>query len=314
MDNLVSKINFFSNNALFEEIKDSNFGAILKKVTDNNQTYFLKIVFKENVDVVKIKKIIEIYEKYNINTIKLLDYGYIDNQVYLIYNFIDGKALNTVYDQYSPNDYYHMGFNIGDGYRKINSTLEFNNYFINDYNINDLVNYYIKSFQQLYNGKLSYIKDIISEEKMNDIIKRMKSLISSFDNEKKVYIHADMHPKNIMIDCNHNLYVIDIESFCIDYFIMNVRWSIAAAFKNKENNEFFKGFVNGYYNNNIPLNFNKQLILILIFNFMEHTIEFSKTKDKDFIVNYVSRINKIFNSIDLFQDDNILEKTTIFDS
>ena len=32
MDNLVSKINFFSNNALFEEIKDSNSGAILKKL------------------------------------------------------------------------------------------------------------------------------------------------------------------------------------------------------------------------------------------------------------------------------------------
>ena len=139
-----------------------------------------------------------------------------------------------------------------------------------------------------------------------------KELISSFDNEKKVYIHADMHPKNIMIDNNRNLYIIDIESFSIDYFVMNVRWSVAAAFRNKENNEFFKGFINGYYNNDIPTSFNKQLIFITILNFIEHTIEFSETKDEEFITDYVSKINIIFNSVDLFSDDNILDNTKIF--
>ena len=149
---------------------------------------------------------------------------------------------------------------------------------------------------------------------MENIINRMKELISSFDNEKKVYIHADMHPKNIMIDNNQNLYIIDIESFCIDYFVMNVRWSIAAAFRNKKNNEFFKGFIKGYYNNDIPIDFNKQLIFITILNFIEHTIEFSETKDKEFIVDYVSKINSMFNSIDLFSDNNILENTTMFEN
>lgn len=314
MDNLISKINFFSAGALFEEINDSNSGAMLQKVTDNNKTYFLKIVSNENIDIDKIKKIIQIYETYNVNTVKLLDYGYIDNKIYLIYDFIDGYALNKVYDQYHSSDYYNMGFYIGDGYKKINSTYEVNHYFYKDYNINDLLNYFIKSFQNLYYGKLSYIKSIIPEEKMEDIIKRMRNLIYSFDNEKKVYIHSDIHPKNIMIDTNDNLYVIDIEAFCIDYFVMNMRWSIAATFKNKKNHEFFRGFIHGYYNNNIPIEFNKQLIIIMILNFMEHIVEFSETKDKDFIIHYVSKINRIFNNINLFNHDNILENTTIFDS
>ena len=30
-----------------------------------------------------------------------------------------------------------------------------------------------------------------------------------------------MHPKNIMIDKNNQLYIIDIESFHNDYFVMN---------------------------------------------------------------------------------------------
>lgn len=312
MDDLISKISFFSDKAIFETISDSNSGAILKKVKDKNNTYFLKIVQNNSVDINKIQKIIEIYDKYDINTIKLLDYGYIDNKVYLIYNFIDGFALNTVYDKYDVNDYSNMGFNIGSSYKKINSKHEFDNDFVNNYDLNTLVNECINSFKNVYNGKLSYIKNIINEKRMTNIINRMKELTSSFNNEKKAYIHADMHPKNIMIDNNQNLYIIDIESFCIDYFVMNVRWSIIAAFRNKENNEFFKGFINGYYDNNIPDSFNKQLIFITILNFLEHTIEFSKTKEKEFIVDYTSKINLLFNSVDLFSDNNILDNTTIF--
>ena len=41
MDGLISKINFFSNKASFEEIKDSNFGALREDV---QQLYFF-IVF-----------------------------------------------------------------------------------------------------------------------------------------------------------------------------------------------------------------------------------------------------------------------------
>ena len=312
MDDLISEISFFSDKAIFETISDSNSGAILKKVKDKNDTYFLKIVQNNSVDINRIQKIIEIYDKYDINTIKLLDYGYIDNKVYLIYNFIDGFALNTVYDKYDVNDYSNMGFNIGSSYKKINSKHEFDNDFVNNYDLNTLVNECINSFKNVYNGKLSYIKNIINEKRMTNIINRMKELTSSFNNEKKAYIHADMHPKNIMIDNKKNLYIIDIESFCIDYFVMNVRWSIIAAFRNKENNEFFKGFINGYYDNNIPDSFNKQLIFITILNFLEHTIEFSKSKDKEFIIAYASKINLLFNSVDLFSDNNILDNTTIF--
>lgn len=312
MDDLISKISFFSDKAIFETISDSNSGAILKKVKDKNNTYFLKIVQNNSVDINKIQKIIEIYDKYDINTIKLLDYGYIDNKVYLIYNFIDGFALNTVYDKYDVNDYSNMGFNIGSSYKKINSKHEFDNDFVNNYDLNTFLNECINSFKNVYNGKLSYIKNIINEKRMTNIINRMKELTSSFNNEKKAYIHADMHPKNIMIDNKQNLYIIDIESFCIDYFVMNVRWSIIAAFRNKENNEFFKGFINGYYDNNTPDCFNKQLIFITILNFLEHTIEFSKTKEKEFIIDYTSKINLLFNSVDLFSDNNILDNTTIF--
>ena len=312
MDSLISKIKFFSDNASFEVISDSNSGSILRKVKDNN-TYFLKIIKSDHINISKIKKTIEIYKENDINTIELLDYGYINDYVYLIYNFIEGHALNTVYDKYNDSDYRKMGFRIGNGYRIINSTNKYDKFFLNNYNISNLTNQVIDLFEKLYNGELSYIKDIMNEEKINCMIKRMKELVSSFDDEEKVYIHSDIHPKNIVIDNKDNLYIIDIESFSLDYFIMNVRWSIMAAFKNKKNNEFYKGFINGYYNNDIPSRFNKQLIFITILNFMEHTIEFSKIKNKEFIISYVSKINLIFNTIDLFIDNNILNDIKIFE-
>ena len=41
---------------------------------------------------------------------------------------------------------------------------------------------------------------------------------------------------------------------------------------------------------------------------MEHTIEFSNTKDKEYITGYVSEINSLFDSIDIFSDNNIWRK------
>lgn len=87
--------------------------------------------------------------------------------MYLIYNFIDGFALNTVYDRYNTNDYSNIGFNIGSSYRKINSNHKFDNYFLNNYDMNNLANELIDSFQNLYNGNSSYIKRIIDMEKNN---------------------------------------------------------------------------------------------------------------------------------------------------
>ncbi len=55
MDSLISKIKFFSDNASFEVISDSNSGSILRKVKDNN-TYFLKIIKSDHININKIKK------------------------------------------------------------------------------------------------------------------------------------------------------------------------------------------------------------------------------------------------------------------
>lgn len=306
MNSIIEKINFFSKNAIFESINDSNSGAILKKVTDHQKTYFLKIVPKNSIDIDKILKIIEIYENHHINTVKLLSYGTIEDKIYLVYDFIDGNALNTVYDKYDIDSYYNMGLEIGKSYQKINFNCKQDNIFKQEYDIDDFINSIISEFLNLYNGKLMYLKDIMIEDKINMLTKKIKKLLPCFYNENKVYIHADIHPKNIMIDKNNQLYIIDIESFHIDYFVMNLRWSIMAAFKNDKNKSFFKGFIDGYYNHTVDNNFSKQLTIILIINFMEHIINFSKDKSKNYIIEYTTKVNKIFDTINIDSENNII--------
>ncbi len=304
MDSIIKKIDFFSNDAIFEAINDSNSGAILKKVTDNQKTYFLKIVPKDSIDIDKILKTIEIYKNNNINTVQLLSYGTTKDKVYLIYNFINGNALNTIYDEYDMASYYDIGLQIGNSYRIINFNCKPDNIFRQDYNIDDLINSITSKFIDLYNGKLAYLKDIIAEDKIKLLTNKIKELLPCFYNEDKVYIHADMHPKNIMIDKNNQLYIIDIESFHTDYFVMNFRWSIMASFKNDKNKAFFKGFIDGYYNHTISDDFDKQLVIILIINFMEHIINFSDGKSLEYIRNYATKVNEIFNTINIYSKNN----------
>ena len=65
-----------------------------------------------------------------------------------------------------------------------------------------------------------------------------------------------------------------MESLCRDYFVMKLRRSIKAAWKNLLDIKFFQGFVHGYYQDNIPPTFKKQSLFILILNFLDHVLEF----------------------------------------
>lgn len=79
-----------------------------------------------------------------------------------------------------------------------------------------------------------------------------------------------------------------------------------AAYKHPQNKAFFKGFINGCYNNKIPVSFNLQLTYTLILNFMEHIILFENTKTKEYILDYTSSVKKIFTDINIFNNANIL--------
>lgn len=305
IENLIKKIHFFSSQAKYHQITDTSSGAIIRKVEDNNKTYLLKIIKSDCIDIDNFVNIVKTYKNANINSIELLDYGIIENYTYIIYKYIKGTPLNKLYTTFNEGNFYKWGKDIGQNYHFLNQQRH-SNIKVREYSLIDLTTKTTSQFLKVYNSSLSYLQTVFSKEEILKITERLKELTNAFEFEKRVLIHSDMHPKNIILNDKNELYIIDVDATSYDYFVMNFRYSLMAAYKHPQNKEFFKGFINGCYNNKIPVSFNLQLTYTLILNFMEHIILFENTKTKEYILDYTSSVKKIFTDINIFNNTNIL--------
>ncbi len=95
-----------------------------------------------------------------------------------------------------------MGYEIGRDYQKINQNRKKDPLFQKEYDLKELVSNqnekFLACYQEPVKGKA--IREIMSEQEITFLVLKLQELTSSFDKEEKVYIHGDIHPKNIMID------------------------------------------------------------------------------------------------------------------
>lgn len=302
IDEFIKKVGFFNKKAIFLPITDSNSGAMVWKVNDNGRDYLLKVITNGNFSLNNFIEITKMYKVNNVNSINLVSYGIFQNECYIIYDFINGKPLNNLYNIVSANSFLDFGINVGTEYFLINKSC-FDKIPVRNYDIAILTDELTSQFLDVYNNKLNYLQEIFSLKNIDILVKKMKFLMRTFINEKKVIIHSDMHPKNIILSEDKELFIIDIDATSYDYFAMNFRYSLMAAFKNDENKNFFKGFIRGFYHGNIPVIFYQQLLYVLILNFMEHIILFSNNKEKKDIYEYGNMVKRVFDNISIFDDD-----------
>mgnify|MGYP005758171681 CR=1 FL=1 len=299
---LKKELTFLGDNAIFTEIKDSNSGASVYKVVDESKTYLLKIIPKSMFNEENFQRVAAVYQENGVKSIEIVKIGSNNDKSYVVYKFIDGEALNKIYDYYNENDYSSWGKVIGKSFRKINQK-KYPNILVREYNLEELTKQTITEFLSDLDTKLDYLKDILSPKFLKKMIAKFKELTRTFAKEEKVIIHMDIHPKNIVLDKDKNIHIIDIDATSYDYFVMNFRYSLLAAFKKEKNKAFFKGVIEGYYENKIPDIFWQQLLYVFILNFMEHIILFSNGKEKDYIIEYAKLIQDIFNKSHLLDDD-----------
>ena len=110
-------------------------------------------------------------------------------------------------------------------------------------------------------------------------------------------------------DNNDNLILIDIEGFSYNYFIYNLRWSIISIYKQnqKENKAFFKGFIKGRYEDDVPSSINKQLIFILLLKFYSQMVIYYNLNRLDMIEQQITLYNNLFSQLDLSGNTSILD-------
>lgn len=182
-----------------------------------------------------------------------IEFGICKDGVYSIQSWIDGEDAEQVIPGGSDTEQYVYGLEAGRILRKIHSiqapaTLEdwesrFNR------KINNKIKKYNESSIKYENGQLFI-----------DYINGNRHLLKG---RPQVYQHGDYHIGNMMVDRNGELYIIDFDRD--DYgdpweeFNRIVWCAQKAPF-------FASGMVNGYFNDNVPMEFWKLLALYISSN------------------------------------------------
>lgn len=307
IEKLQYKIKFIQKQDVIEEVIGGHSGALVYKITRNNEKFFLKI-FNSKLDkekIMKIKAHTEIYKKLNIKSLKIIDYGEIENidKYYIVYNFIEGINLHeyTSSDKFTLEDIRKIGEKIGKELLKLK---KYKNYDKNLFKNNDIK----ESNEEIVNNFNSLLEDetakkIITQYFKIEEIEELKNIINEyikiFENKEQNLIHGDTKRANIMIDSNDDMYIVDIEAMQVNYDIRNIKYQITwALFEGHEKEaEFLKGYFDGIYNNTRPIDFNKQIIFITITNFFNSSYSQYKKGNVDKLTEYIKKCRELFDRI-----------------
>ncbi len=299
----MSDVKFLCKKDRLETIKGGYSGAFLYKISRENKNYFLKIfnytLTKNSIN--RIKKGLEVYKKLNIKSLELIDHGPVknSNQYYIVYNYIDGVDLKKYGDQISLDEINKIGVYFGKQFLKLKKYQGKENAFFPIVNLDKVTKDAIENFNLLLKEKKSKDK-LMQYFSMKDIIMLKEKLIEYLEITKKAkkgIIHGDIKRANVILDNNHNLYVVDCESIQIAPDIMNFRFQITWALFSKPDKIFISGFLDGLYNNKRPGSFNQMALYCIILNFMQATYNKYTREGIEKMEEYIINIKDLFNKL-----------------
>ena len=301
----IYSLKFINKTDIIEEVEEGYSGALLYKVIRGENKFFLKI-FKGTLDVDKVKKIVSIYNKIDIKSLDIIDFGTVDNldKCYIVYNFIEGKNLKayTNTDEFSLSDVRKIGTIIGKELLKLKTYKDYDNDLFMSGGIDVIIDNVKNNFNLLL--KNENYKNIMFEyftiEEINGLNKKLVEYGNTFKNIEPRLIHGDIKRSNIMINENKEFYITDIESMQVGYDALNFRYQITwSLFDGSEKEaEFVKGYFDGIYSGNRPKNFNHSIIFTIILNFFTESYKRYRCSNIIGFETYVQKCKHLFNKID----------------
>lgn len=271
-------IKFVDKNDIVEQINDGRSDALIYKVKRGKSKFFLK-VFNEKFDednLTKLKEHLEIYKKLNIKSLEIIAYGDIKNfnKYYIVYNFIDGLNLKTYTysNKYTLEDAKRFGKYVGKEMLKLKNYEDYDRKLFDRNDIYSFIQEVISNvYSMLQNDKVNNIvtKYFVIDE-LNRLKDKLKEYSYVFQKIEPKLIHGDIKRANVMIDNYKNIHIIDCETMQVNYDIMNFKhqmtWCLFEG--NEKELEFVKGYFDEIYHDTRPADFNKQVIFIIILNFL----------------------------------------------
>ncbi len=302
---ILQEIKFINEEDIIEKIEDGHSGALIYKIERKNKKYFLK-VFNQKYNEEKVKKIYEttrIYKELNINSLKIIDYGDIQNgdKYYILYNYIEGTNLKQYIknENIDENHIYELGKKIGKELLKLKNYNEYDKLLFKEKeDEKELINI-IHKFKNMLNATeaCKTVYKFFSESDIKKLETKLNEYIILLKEEKIKLIHGDIKSSNFMRDLHGKLYIIDIESMQLNYDIMNFKHQITWCLMNNKEKIFVKGFLDSLYKNKRPRNFNKLIIFMIIFNFFNASFNLYKKERYEKLSTYIENCRRILEKI-----------------
>jgi|GEM_PF-4576734 len=214
------KIPFLCEGDVLEEVPVSGSGAVTYKIIRGNEKFFVKVMIKgsaENQSPETLREIDRIYKSLEIPCVNLVDTGTLAGcgSTWAVWKWIDSVNLETVECGESPESFYDVGIWTGEQLRKLAD----------------------------YEFPTSHIPTDTRFDQYK-----------SFKDDKKVLIHYDIKPGNILRDKDGNLFLCDTNSTRYGFEMVNLYWAIGVFqdFRGEAYRHFFRGifktFWGGKYN------------------------------------------------------------------
>jgi len=221
---------------------------------DNNNKYLLRI---SSIDQYE-KKLIEFnylkkLEKIGLSMCKPIEFGTCDDGVYIILSWIEGVDAQEYILNLSNKEQYEYGIIAGKELLKIHSLKAPSNIFDWEEKFNKKIDRKIKMYEDCP----------IKIDKANNLIEYINNNRHLLKNRNLVFHHGDYHIGNMMINENKELVIIDFNraDFGDPYEEFNrIVWCAQAS------SYFASGIVDGYFNNDIPIDFWRVLALYISAN------------------------------------------------
>ena len=221
---------------------------------DNNNKYLLRISSIDQYD----KKLIEFdylkkLEKIGLSMCKPIEFGTCDEGVYIILSWVEGVDAQEYILNLSNKEQYEYGIIAGKELLKIHSLKAPSNIFDWEEKFNKKIDRKIKMYEDCP----------IKIDKANNLIEYINNNRHLLKNGNLVFHHGDYHIGNMMINENKELVIIDFNraDFGDPYEEFNrIVWCAQAS------SYFASGMVDGYFNNDIPIDFWKVLALYISSN------------------------------------------------
>lgn len=298
-------VKFIQETDLVEPVGGGYSGALLYKISRGGQTFFVK-VFNKELNITALKEKLGIYQKLKIKTPEIVDCGAVGDEVYknyVVYNFINGKNLKEYTDaeDFNVENIQPLGRRVGSELLKLKNYQDYDKNLFLSPNISGLAKEVVGDFSILLQDDEAsrIIKSYFTDRELGELKNILSEYVHVFDNITPDLIHGDIKRSNIMVDENHDIYLVDIESMQLSYDIMNFRHQITWCLfeDNVREQEFIKGFFDGLYNDARPADFDKQVIFMTIVNFFTESYRLMKRAETDKLSTYASKCQKLFNKL-----------------